>query len=757
MGRRGSISSYPDYSTIIQESKLKHDYSYTRIAGFDYNYDPADTTYARGMLPPYDPYSDEVVEEVKEQVYDYLRRDDDVGPSRPYTPPPVAGKAVKDFASPRRNYTPPPPGRGQAGGRGRDREGGYATAEGTGHGHGRARGGNRGGGGKRRRASPDYSDYRPQRRGSPDYSPYEELTGAKVAPANATATVGATREFHTSALAAEHAAHGLPERPKTPSSLSKLLFAKKPIITRLSPHPSSPRAPTPVPAAPSEEYLQTSLIPSEHLSDPSSQRKLLVLDLNGTLVFRSPHKKREPRPRKEQGAHDPIEGNVDPTDPYADPTQIRPLRVVHGRPFLMPFREYLFHPSTRSWLDTMVWSSAQPHSVSDMVEKAFADKKDELVAVWARDTLGLREDQYNRKVQTTKDLTKPWENLPLVTSAGAEPAPQAPEQEQRHSARTTLLLDDSPLKAHLQPWNHLCIKEYVGEIRAKDVQIRDAVTRAQRMRSHAAELAASEAAAANEELMSGVEEEVEEVEAMLSEDVSEDETDNSKTVVADSVSPVPTPVSAPTPTSAMEVSNGKKRKREKKLKKKLEAAGASMELSINPDLPDAEAGYDRTLLAVVGVLDATKGENNVAAWMRTGGLMNVSVTSTTDVTATAVETPTKRRRLSAESGDEGTVRGSSPITSGPPSSDAAAPTGPPSPATSSLSVEEEVAQATTGVPMSETTEGTPTENADTSKATASPPLWFDSEAILDYWARRGVKALEELRIKVEAGIIGTSG
>ncbi|TEB18645.1 hypothetical protein FA13DRAFT_561873 [Coprinellus micaceus] len=37
----------------------------------------------------------------------------------------------------------------------------------------------------------------------------------------------------------------------------------------------------------------------------------------------------------------------------------------------------------------MIWSSAQPHSVDDMVGHGFPGKKDELVAIWARDTLGF--------------------------------------------------------------------------------------------------------------------------------------------------------------------------------------------------------------------------------------------------------------------------------------------------------------------------------------------------------------------------------
>ncbi|KAF9494599.1 hypothetical protein BDN71DRAFT_977571 [Pleurotus eryngii] len=119
----------------------------------------------------------------------------------------------------------------------------------------------------------------------------------------------------------------------------------------------------------------------------------------------------------------------------------------------------------------MVWGSAQPHSVEDMVRRAFCDpelagakSKDELVssgrlvAVWARDTLGLPSDAYFQKTQTTKNLETPWKHL-----QGSEGV--------QHSASSTLLLDDSPLKARLQPLNHLCVKEYTSEMRLADLQV----------------------------------------------------------------------------------------------------------------------------------------------------------------------------------------------------------------------------------------------------------------------------------------------
>ncbi|KAJ6618163.1 hypothetical protein B0H10DRAFT_1913833 [Mycena sp. CBHHK59/15] len=159
-------------------------------------------------------------------------------------------------------------------------------------------------------------------------------------------------------------------------------------------------------------------------------RKLLILDLNGTLLLRS-----------KRTRHGPLHHH--PPRP----------RVVYPRPYLNSFREYIFHPSTMLWLDTMVWSSAQPPNVADMVNHCFGEQQRNFLAIWARDTLGLAPELYNQKTQTTKDLAKPW---------GAFPA---------HSANTTVLLDDSALKAHLHPWNHVCVREYIQETRTRDLAV----------------------------------------------------------------------------------------------------------------------------------------------------------------------------------------------------------------------------------------------------------------------------------------------
>jgi hypothetical protein len=58
----------------------------------------------------------------------------------------------------------------------------------------------------------------------------------------------------------------------------------------------------------------------------------------------------------------------------------------------------------------------------------------------------------DNKTQTTKDLNKPWKKL---IGHG-------------HDARSTVLIDDSALKARLQPYNHLCLSEYDAAARSRD-------------------------------------------------------------------------------------------------------------------------------------------------------------------------------------------------------------------------------------------------------------------------------------------------
>ncbi|KAH9059658.1 hypothetical protein EDB87DRAFT_1684509 [Lactarius vividus] len=324
-----------------------------------------------------------------------------------------------------------------------------------------------------------------------------------------------------------------------------------PDLPRSSPSPPPP--PLESTPTPSESYIALSSIPSTTLSSPT--RKLVVLDLNGTLLLRSPRP-----PRSARGQH------------HLGPA---PRRVM-PRPYLPALRSYFFAPSTRAWLDVMVWSSAQPHSVDDMLLHTFGHDRSGFVAVWARDTLGLAEDHYHRKVQTIKDLEKPWAALAppeqgraspssVASSRQASPSPAvssrhaSPEPTwSSHSAATTILLDDSHAKAALQPYNHLCVREY---------------TRAQRN----ADLAALGPQPPHTERAPPPA-----LETMTS--IGEEAAD----------------VHHP--------GKGHKRKRSKEQQQQQQRG-------------EDEEGLDETLLAVIGILHAARLQSNIAGWLRASALI----------------------------------------------------------------------------------------------------------------------------------------
>ncbi|TXT11047.1 hypothetical protein VHUM_01798 [Vanrija humicola] len=172
--------------------------------------------------------------------------------------------------------------------------------------------------------------------------------------------------------------------------------------------------------------------------------KLLVLDLNGALVYRTAH----------TGAS----------------------RKAYPRPFLNCFLQYVFLPEPeggpRPW-DVFVWSSAQPHNVRHMVETTIEREQrgeGRLLGVWARDKMNLGND-YNRKVQTTKDLRKIRDHFYDELN------------DSRFDESTMVLLDDSPLKAVYQPWSQIAIPEFdkpeytASGIAAQRLNVRAAVRR----------------------------------------------------------------------------------------------------------------------------------------------------------------------------------------------------------------------------------------------------------------------------------------
>lgn len=166
-------------------------------------------------------------------------------------------------------------------------------------------------------------------------------------------------------------------------------------------HPVSSRATSSskkgnyTPVLPPREYIELSRPspPKAGTSTSTTVPKLLVLDLNGALIYRSGSRGTE--------------------------------RTIYPRPYLGNFLEYLFGPLSNSnaalargerpW-NVFVWSSAQPHNVRAMVETGFGARwiegvysevserqKEErldkgegrLMGVWARDRMDLSSSDYS--------------------------------------------------------------------------------------------------------------------------------------------------------------------------------------------------------------------------------------------------------------------------------------------------------------------------------------------------------------------------
>ena len=168
---------------------------------------------------------------------------------------------------------------------------------------------------------------------------------------------------------------------------------------------------------PSPLYLARSFAPPSTLPQP--RRILVILDLNGTLLFR--------------------------------PTRHQPTRFVersHARAFLA------------YCLDTFylaVWSSARPGNVHRMLAQLLTDdQRRRCVVVWGRDRFGLSPADYDARVQCYKRLSTLWNN----------PAVQASHPAAAHGARwdqsNTVLVDDSLEKGRSEPHNILQIPEFFG-------------------------------------------------------------------------------------------------------------------------------------------------------------------------------------------------------------------------------------------------------------------------------------------------------
>ncbi|ORX50526.1 HAD-like protein [Hesseltinella vesiculosa] len=166
-------------------------------------------------------------------------------------------------------------------------------------------------------------------------------------------------------------------------------------------YPSSERTDTSRQATPSSVYLALAKRASTTLVEPLPPKKqLLVLDINGTILY---------------------------THPFLGMF----VRPGHG-----PFFDFIF-----KHFAVMVWSSADPGWVKQFC-RVFGEHRSNLELEWSRMDIGLRPEDYFQDVLTLKDLERVWKVHP------------------QFHAGNTILLDDTAAKAALQPFNHILIRTF---------------------------------------------------------------------------------------------------------------------------------------------------------------------------------------------------------------------------------------------------------------------------------------------------------
>ncbi|OTA38367.1 hypothetical protein BTJ68_01853 [Hortaea werneckii EXF-2000] len=228
--------------------------------------------------------------------------------------------------------------------------------------------------------------------------------------------------FTSDDVSKPEAAPMTPRKNATDSPQQGLASQEKSSAQTSSRSPKRPHLnliPRPIPTF---NYVKTANEQSKTLDKP--RPLLIILDLNGTLLF-----------RKSRGAS------------------------FVGRPKVQEFLQYLLAKHK-----VMVWSSATPTNVELMCEKLFAPhQKDKLVSIWGRDKLHLTPAQYNQKVQVYKQLRWAWRDH--IVSSSAPPSTGEWDQE------NTVLIDDSEEKAASEPYNLLKIDEYEGTAEQDELDV----------------------------------------------------------------------------------------------------------------------------------------------------------------------------------------------------------------------------------------------------------------------------------------------
>ncbi len=374
-----------------------------------------------------------------------------------------------------------------------------------------------------------------------------------------------------------------------------------------------------------------------------------------------------------------------------------------------------------------------------------------------------------QKVQTVKDLAKPWSLLLPQSAPPSSPhsstastprtslepsSPSKPSDDslssptnktspQSHSALTTLLLDDSPRKAELQPFNHVCIGEYTGDLRVKDLES---------LQKEQDWNAAREARQQLDSLMAEPDAAPADLSALSADYSPEEPNGAARTEGADTAEGA-----SPVDAHPADQESFKKRKRKGK---KLQKRAALFEQLGEGSMPGVS--YDKTLLAVVGVLDEIKAQANVAAWIRSGGLWGPHgppATRSPELQIVAKESaPPSGDPVATVEEEDGAQSEDSTLSvgkghpAGNPESDNARKR---PRKRRRISTDEDVAMVgnddDTTVPVSSLPDGQGVAESKSDEEQMQK-MWFEDPEVIAYWIARGWSALDELGIPVEHGL-----
>lgn len=257
---------------------------------------------------------------------------------------------------------------------------------------------------------------------APAFGQYELAQTGMGAPGHETLRdedISSTRPRRKSQRAAAAAANvaianEIANGPSTASPRSSSKNGRAPIT---APSKASGGVPNPT-----SSYLARASFLPQRRAEPGPL--LVVIDLNGTILFR-------PDRRKSQN--------------------------FRRRPHADTFVSYCVETF---WV--VFWSSARPENVRRMVETLVSPAQlDKVVAVWGRDRFGLTPDDYNARTQCYKRLTALWDD-PVVRASF--PADRPGYEGRCWDQGNTVLIDDSVEKARSEPHNAITIPEFTGDM-----------------------------------------------------------------------------------------------------------------------------------------------------------------------------------------------------------------------------------------------------------------------------------------------------